>query len=120
MLFRSCAIKVRDDVLALTHGHVGNTFTPEGFKKWFLGQVAGDSPIAQATIVVSGHYHHRRVWPLGNLGNRERVHIQMPAMDGGSSWFANATGEWSHPGIWTAVIRDGYGLDHERVLRTAR
>lgn len=116
----SCAIQVRDDVVALTHGHVGNTFTPEGFKKWFLGQVAGDSPIAQATILLSGHYHHRRVWPLGNLGDRERVHIQMPALDGGSSWFTNKTGEWSHPGIWTAVVRDGYGLDHERVLRPAR
>lgn len=113
----SCAIQVRDDVLALTHGHIGNTFSPEGFKKWFLGQVAGDAPIAQATIIVSGHYHHRRYWPMGNLGNRERVHIQMPAMDGGSSWFTNSSGEWSHPGIWTAVIRDGYGLDHERVLR---
>lgn len=113
----SCAVQVRDDVLALTHGHVGNTFTPEGFKKWFLQQVAGDAPIAQATIVVSGHYHHHRKWPLGNLGNRERIHFQMPAMDGGSSWFTNAGGEWSHPGIWTAVIRDGYGIDHERVLR---
>ena len=113
----SCAVQVRDDVLALTHGHIGNTFSPEGFKKWFLGQVAGDSTIAQATILCSGHYNHRRVWPIGNLGNRERIHIQMPAMDGGSSWFTNATGEWSHPGIWTAIIRDGYGLDHERVLR---
>jgi hypothetical protein len=112
----SVAITVRDDVLALTHGHVG-TAGPASFPKWFAGQVIGDSPIARATVVVSGHYHHYRSVPLGNIGNRQRVHIQMPAMDGGSSWFTNSSGEWSHPGIWTAVIRDGFGLDHERVLR---
>jgi len=114
----SVAVQVRDDVLALTHGHVG-TSGPASFPKWFAGQVVGDSPIARASIVLSGHYHHYRSVPLGNIGDRQRVHIQMPAMDGGSSWFTNATGEWSPRGIWTAVIRDGYGLDHERVLRAS-
>lgn len=115
----SVAVQVRDDVLALTHGHVG-TSGPTSFEKWFAGQTFGDSPIAGATIVVSGHFHHRRYNPLGNIGNRERVHIQLPALDGGSSWFENATGQWSEPGIWTAVIGDGCGLDHERTLRSPR
>lgn len=112
----SVAVQVRDDVLALTHGHVG-TSGPASFEKWFAGQSLGDSPISAATIVVSGHFHHRRYNPLGNIGNRERVHIQLPALDGGSAWFENSSGQWSHPGIWTAVIRDGFGLDHERKLR---
>lgn len=115
----SVAIPVRDDILALTHGHVG-TAGPASFPKWFAGQVVGDSAIARATVVVSGHYHHYRATPLGNIGDRERRHVQLPALDGGSNWFTNTSGEWSHPGIWTAVIRDGYGLDHERVLRTNR
>jgi hypothetical protein len=115
----SVAVKVRDDVLALTHGHVG-TSGPASFERWFLNQLRGDSPIGAATLIISGHYHHYRQQPLGNLGDRTRVHIQLPALDGGSSWFTNATGEWSHPGIWTAVICDGYGLDHERVLRPVR
>ena len=114
----SVAVTVRDDVLALTHGHVG-TAGPASFPKWFAGQVIGDSPIARATIIASGHYHHYRHVPLGNIGDRQRVHVQMPALDGGSSWFTNNTGEWSPPGIWTAVIRDGFGLDHERVLRVS-
>jgi len=112
----SVAVQVRDDVLALTHGHVG-TAGPASFPKWFAGQVVGDSPIARSSIIVSGHYHHYRNVPLGNIGDRQRVHIQMPAMDGGSSWFTNSSGEWSHPGIWTAIIADHTGLDHERVLR---
>lgn len=112
----SVAITVRDDVLALTHGHVG-TSGPASFEKWFMGQTFGDSPIAGATIVVSGHFHHHRANPLGNLGDKQRRHIQLPALDGGSSWFTNGTGQWSPPELWTAVIRDGYGLDHERVLR---
>lgn len=112
----SVAITVRDDVLALTHGHVG-TSGPASFEKWFMGQTYGDSPIAGATIVVSGHFHHYRANPLGNLGDKQRQHIQLPALDGGSSWFTNGTGQWSPPGLWTAVIRDGHGLDHERVLR---
>lgn len=115
----SVAVQVRDDVLALTHGHVG-TSGPASFEKWFAGQALGDSPISSATVVVSGHFHHRRFNPLGNIGNRERVHIQLPALDGGSAWFENSSGQWSHPGIWTAVIRDGHGLDHERVLRAVR
>jgi len=114
----SVAVTVRDDVLALTHGHVG-TAGPASFPKWFAGQIMGDSPIARATIAVSGHFHHYLHVPLGNIGDRQRVHIQLPALDGGSSWFTNNTGEWSPPGIWTAVIRDGFGLDHERVLRVS-
>lgn len=115
----SVAVQVRGDVVALTHGHVG-TSGPASFEKWFAGQALGDSPISSATVVVSGHFHHRRYNPLGNIGNRERVHIQLPALDGGSAWFENSSGQWSHPGIWTAVIRDGIGLDHERLLRSVR
>lgn len=108
------ALPVRDDVIGLTHGHVGKTFTPEGFRKWFLEQVAGDTDIAATTIMLSGHYHHRRVWPL----YKDRVHIQLPALDGGSTHYENASGESSPAGIWTAVIKDGGGLDYERLLTT--
>lgn len=111
----SVAVPVRDDVIALTHGHVGTT-GPAAFPKWFAGQCLGDSPISGATVVFSGHFHHLRVVPLGAVADRPRVHIQMPAMDGGSSHFTNATGEWSPPGITTAIVNDATGLDHLRVL----
>lgn len=112
----SLAVTVRDDIVGVTHGHVGTTGALS-FRRWFDGQLRGDAPVAAATIIYSGHFHHFIAEPLGAVNGRERTHFQMPALDGGSGHFTNATGEQSEPGILTHVINDGGGWDHLRVLR---
>lgn len=112
----SLAVPVRDDVVALTHGHIGTTGTAESFRRWFLNQVAGDSPIARSSLIYHGHYHNFQMYPLGSIDGRERWSFQLPALDGGSSWFTNVAGDTSRPGIFTHVIVDGGGIDHLRIL----
>ena len=59
-----------------------------------------------ATIVTYGHYHHRDYrWSRG------RELVGLPAMEGASAYFENATGEYSIPGILTYQVSDGYTED---------
>lgn len=85
--------------VTLAHGHQWRTGQA---MKWWAGQSHGMQPAMTATLLLSGHYHH-----LSVLTDGTRTHIQVPAMDGGSSWFRNTTGLDAEPGLVTLVIEDG-------------
>ena len=94
--------------VGLTHGHHARK---DKFIDWWKGQTHGRRPIADADIVVSGHYHHLRTQQTSD----GRWWFQAPNMDAGSDWFAAISGESSPPGMLTFVVTSD-GPDWVRVL----
>lgn len=85
-------------ILGVTHGHTALRGSgPEGkLKAWYAAQAAGKQPIGDADILVTGHYHHFRIADWGGC-----VWLQCPALDGGSEWYKQISGEHSDPGTLT-------------------
>lgn len=86
-------------VLGITHGHTarrGGTGTEQKLRRWLEGQSLGRRSVGGADVLVSGHYHHFRVADWGGC-----VWLQAPAMDGGSDWWQEMSGEKSESGILT-------------------
>lgn len=93
--------------IALTHGHRSKSGR---FYDWWKGQAASSGRAHAASIIVSGHYHNLHIGSLGlTTTGRDRTHIQAPALDGGSAWWRNISGEESRPGIVTFLLdQDGW------------
>lgn len=107
-------LPVEDIVMAVTHGHRARSGK---FSEWWKGQAGSSSQAHEATVVVSGHYHSFVAESLGvNTVGLERLHVQAPALDGGSAWWANISGDESAPGAVTFVLE---GTDW-RSLRLVR
>jgi len=101
--------------LGVTHGHLFRTGASAQLKakNWWQGQVFGYQAIQNSKILLSGHYHHHSVMTYGL-----RTHIQTAAMDCGSKWFADSSGEESPAGLTTfRVTKDNpYGWDDLKVM----
>lgn len=74
--------------------------------KWWSGQAHGMQPIGSATLLCGAHLHHLRVEQSG-----VKTFLQIPALDGGSTWWRHKTGEDSPPGLVTLVIGGGSWSD---------
>lgn len=95
------------DVAGITVGIAhGNQYSSAqgALKKWWEGQTLGYQPVADAHILVTGHYHHLKVDQYG-----PRTHIQTPAMDPGSRWFSEGSGMESPSGTVTFVVQQSKG-----------
>jgi hypothetical protein len=93
--------------VALTHGHVGfkGANASAAADAWLVGQIKGQRPAADAEVLITAHRHHLAIAELGV----RRTWVQAPSMDGGSQWFASATGAQSHPGMLSMLVGDGVG-----------
>lgn len=98
-------VEVAGSILTLAHGH---KWKPGKAMDWWAGQAHGMQPAGQSTLLLSGHYHHLHV-----LTDGAKTHVQVPAMDGGSSWFRDQTGLDAEPGLVTLMTRNGrwWGLE---------
>lgn len=88
-------------VVGFTHGHItkGGGTPQSKLKNWWEEQSFGNQPIGHADILVSFHYHHFSVIEYG-----KKIHIQAPAMDGGSGWWKDLSGAESRSGTLTFVV----------------
>jgi len=96
------------------HGARGSGHPVQKIEKWWTGQVMGFQPVADARILVTGHYHHLLV-----VESTGRTHFQCPSMDGGSAWWTASTGQTSPAGMLSFVVGSGCGArgwDNLRVL----
>lgn len=93
-------------VVAVAHGHQ----TKGGAEKWWAGQAHGMAPAGDATLLLTGHFHHVRVTQTGH-----KTWVQAPALDNGSQWWARETGAAAPAGLLTLTIGRG-GWDRLRVL----
>lgn len=93
-------------ILGLVHGH--QAARPDGITTWWRGQSHGEQPVADATILVSGHFHHLRLQETGRKNGRSRWWIQCPTLDNGSSWFRTSSnaGDDSDPGLLVFTLTD--------------
>jgi len=71
----------------------------------------GKQPAGEASVLVTGHYHHLRVVATGGA----RTWIQAPSLDNGSPWYTRQTGEAAPSGLLTFTAGRG-GWDRLRVL----
>lgn len=101
----SITVDLCGTVVAFAHGHQfrkGATAQQKA-ENWWKDQSHNRQPVAAADILVSGHYHHLTVTQGG-----AKTHIQCPAMDGGSDWWINQTGQDAPPGLLTLQVGAQY------------
>lgn len=96
--FGTLAINLQGQVLGMAHGHQARDLA-----KWWQGQATGRTPIGDADVLLSAHYHHFKANQVG-----PRLWIQVPAMDGGSPWFRERQGLESPTGIVSFIMGDDY------------
>jgi len=108
----SLALDVFDDgfhILGICHGH--QVARPDRMPTWWRQQAFGSQPVAAASILVHGHFHHLREQEMGSVdrGGRQasRFLIQASTMDNGSSWFRKFSGEDSQPGLVIFTLEKG-------------
>ncbi len=110
------ALQVRGAVVGLAHGH--QVTQPNGVPAWWAKQTHGGGPLAAATILNTGHFHHLRVEPTGQIEGRDRTWMQAPTLDNGSSWFRNGSGGTdSEAALLTYTIDDEGRWDNLRLIR---
>jgi hypothetical protein len=86
--------------IGITHGHLmgGGTNSSAKAEKWWKGQAFGRGDLADARVLVTGHYHH---WASTEWSEDGRTWFQTPAMDGGSQWYRDVSGQSARTGILT-------------------
>lgn len=93
-------------ILGLVHGHQARR--PDMVATWWRGQAFGKQPVADATLLVHGHWHHLRVTEMGSTPRgTSRFLVMASTMDNGSGWWKKVTGEDSVPGLVTLVLEQG-------------
>lgn len=101
-------------LIGLAHGHQWRNPDPKAVRTWWMGQTFGEQPVADARILLAGHFHHFSAKEMGN----GRLFLQAPTLDGGSDWFTQVAGEVSRPGLMVfSTTPDGW--DDLRILRPA-
>jgi predicted phosphodiesterase len=111
----SIAVELGGTLVGMTHGHLfrrGATVQAKAHEFW-KSQDFGMQALRDTQILLSGHFHH---WSSVTYGSRTAM--QAPAMDPGSSWFRQASGEDSPAGVLTMRLDSGepLGFDDIRIL----
>lgn len=83
-------------VLGVAHGHQKGS--ANALAGWIKG--TGRRGLAQADMVIVGHFHHLVVEAFGDM---QWLFI-CPTNDNGSSWFTPSSGERSEPGVLTMRV----------------
>lgn len=91
-------LDVAGTVVGFIHGHQCRGKAID----WWKNMAHGVQDIGQATLLLSGHYHYLRVEQSGT-----KTWIQAPALDGGSTWFENSTGQSAPAGMLTLTVGNG-------------
>ena len=107
---KSLSIPVQGLDIGLVHGEDSSLAQMEN---WWAKQVHGNSPIADADILITAHYHTLGLKPSGRSRKtgKQKYWIATPTLDNGSDWWANKTGSDSDPGLMAFVIDSEIGFD---------
>jgi hypothetical protein len=91
-------LDIAGTTVALAHGH---QFGRDPMK-WWAGQAHGMQAPGDATLLLAGHKHFLKVEQSGS-----KSFVQVPALDGGSTWWRHRTGEDAPPGLVTLAVGGG-------------
>lgn len=89
-------------IIGTTHGHVfGRNVTgvEQRAWNWYRNQAAGRQPAGDCDVLVTHHYHHFASRDWGAC-----LWAQTPALDGGSPFFTDFSGQSSDPGMLSFVV----------------
>lgn len=100
------AVNLSGTLVGFAHGH-----QIRDAEKWLAGQALGQTAVGTSEVLITGHYHHYQVKQLG-----PRLWVQVPALDGGSSWFRDRRGLDSPTGLVSLVVGDGYDPRRDLVV----
>ena len=92
--------------VGFAHGHQtrGGATPAVKVANWWRDQIVGYGATADAQILVTGHYQHLVVSESSG-----RTHLQCPAMDPGSRWWTEMSGQSSPAGLLTFCVGEMYG-----------
>lgn len=97
------SVDIAGTVVGLSHMH--QVRSPAKVVDWWRGQTFGEQPVAGARILLTGHFHHFRAEEVG----AGKLWLQAPALDNGSTWYTNRTGDDSRAGLLVfSVNADGW------------
>jgi len=85
--------------VGLIHGHQ----TRGKMREYVAHHALARDPFGGSDIILSGHYHSLKVDQIGP----STVHIQTPALEGGSDWYRHSTGISSPRGNVMFLTKDG-------------
>jgi hypothetical protein len=92
--------------LGVVHGHQASR--PDGVGDWWRKQAFGRQPVADASLLVHGHFHHLRVTEMGStLNGGSRFLVGAATLDNGSNWWRTSSGEDSQPGLVCFILEQG-------------
>lgn len=104
------AVNVRGTRIGLAHGH--QVSNPNSVESWWQKQAFGSQPIADADILITGHFHSFIQRYFGS-----KLWIQAPTLDNGSDWYRNLQGSDSEPGLLVfRVTDDGFDQGSLNIL----
>lgn len=93
-------------ILGIVHGHQAKR--PDAMATWWRGQAFARQPVADASLLIHGHWHHLRVTEMGSTPRgTSRFLVMAPTMDNGSGWWRKVTGEDSVPGLGVLMLEKG-------------
>lgn len=101
----SLAFDIAGTGIGALHGHQASSADKIG--DWWKGQALGRLPVAEADILLVGHWHSLRVQQAGD----GRWIFVGPASDRGSSWFTNIKGDSATSGMLSFFTANGQWSD---------
>lgn len=107
----SVVLPIYGEKVGITHGDSAKTV--QKLPDWWKGQVHGNMPLATASILLVGHYHHFNMTYTGRHveTDKPKVLIVAPTLDNGSSWVRHAYGSESDPGLLVFNISAEKGFE---------
>lgn len=99
----SLTVEVGTKIIGITHGHLARAGAgvEAKLRRWIADQTLGRNKIGDCDILVTGHYHSLKMADWGGV-----KWIQAPALDGGSVWWSQSTGETADVGVLTFVVSE--------------
>jgi predicted phosphodiesterase len=97
----SLTVKVKGKIIGITHGHLARSSggVESKLRRWIADQTLGRQTIGDCDILVTGHYHTFKLADWGGV-----KWLQAPALDGGSVWWRQSTGEIADVGVLTFLV----------------
>ena len=97
----SLTLEVHGQIIGITHGHLARSGqgVESKLRRWIADQTLGRQKIGDCDILVTGHYHSFKLADWGGV-----KWLQAPALDGGSVWWRQSTGEIADVGVLTFLV----------------
>ncbi len=109
----SLTVEAGTKIIGITHGHLARSGqgVEAKLRRWIADQTLGRNKIGDCDILVTGHYHSLKMADWGGV-----KWLQAPALDGGSVWWSQSTGETADTGVLTFMVSEA-GITDLQLLR---